>query len=1210
MAMVKSQSMRSSLQVAPLAIQKTREYGSSVADSDIYSQTQITPPATPNGSQENLHAQPQVVEPPPTFHNFLRAFYPFQPEYILQDSTVTLPLNEGDVVLVHSIHTNGWADGTLLVDGTRGWLPTNYCEAYDPEEMKSLLKALLNFWDLMRTTSGNDSEIFGNQEFMKGIIAGVRYLLEQTHCLTRESPLVQRHEGLRRSRKSLLSELSCLVKTAKRLQDAQRMADLDEVNEVVDEMILRAFKIITKGVRFMDILEDDRASQIPEPPLLRALADENNVPPTPPAESSGFEANHVRAANAGSRVEDSAAVAEAAPSTATDATRNQTPAQNRLSSLFAHGSTNANRLSQSGPLQVNRLSSTASHRLSSVGLSPLSSRPQNLVSERLNTCHDIFLSHLGSFIGRLHFQAQSRLSLALAIKQSASSGGELLVVVDVVCAHNSAVIDALEQSRAAMYDRIQDLVHTARDILANPGPDMEELIVPQDNGRLLGAATGCVKATGECVAKTKWVIERIGDFEFEFSNGSLGVDFDLSGLDWIQEDKDKCSVAGSSASIAESVVSETPTASTAISVTSSAVTHPPVHLSIDKPLPEVPQATSPTSEHPISNPLLARARAQSLPIANHASATASSVASTRADLPPLPRISTSSLPMGNYSPTDKSAMHDGEFGSFRSESMTASSSGSASTYLSRDSESSLVSQTSTRATTPDITPLHNNAPSISEVSVTESSVPTEEVEDVESKLLAKTFAHELMFKEGQIIGGSLAALVERLTTHESTPDAMFVSTFYLTFRLFCTPTTLTEALIERFDYVGEAPLIANPVRLRTYNVFKGWLESHWREETDHDALPLIKHFAEVKLNAILPSAGKRLLDLAEKVSVSDGTLVPRFVSSMSKTNTTAGAHYIPADTPLPSPVITRGQTNALANWKAGGSSPSIVDFDPLEIARQLTIKQMSLFCSIMPEELLGSKWTKLGGVGAPNVKAMSAFTTGLSNLVADSILAFDEVKRRALVIKHWIKIANQCSILHNYDALMAITCALTDTSIKRLKITWDSVSAKRKEMLKSLQSTVDFNQNYKALRARLHDRVPPCLPFLGMFLTDLTFVDVGNPATKTSDTGLTVINFDKHTRTAKSIGELQRFQIPYRLTEVLDLQEWINAQIERVREKDKAGANTQASHYRKSLLLEPREVQQLRNPIEPPQSVAGGGSGMFGWMRGNSTTSHGLSAPV
>lgn len=95
----------------------------------------------------------------------------------MADSTVTLPLNEGDVVLVHSIHTNGWADGTLLISGARGWLPTNYCESYDPEEMRNLLNALLNFWDLLRSTATNDQDIFGNQEFMKGIIAGVRYLL-------------------------------------------------------------------------------------------------------------------------------------------------------------------------------------------------------------------------------------------------------------------------------------------------------------------------------------------------------------------------------------------------------------------------------------------------------------------------------------------------------------------------------------------------------------------------------------------------------------------------------------------------------------------------------------------------------------------------------------------------------------------------------------------------------------------------------------------------------------------------------------------------------------------------------------------------------------------------------------------------------------------------------------------------------------------------
>lgn len=134
----------------------------------------MTPPATPNGSQEDLAPDPLA---PPAFYNFLRAFYPFNPSNAMSDSSVTLPLEEGDVILVHSIHTNGWADGTLLASGARGWLPTNYCEPYEPEDMQSLLKSLLNFWDILRSTSVDDSELFRNQEFMRGIIAGVRFLL-------------------------------------------------------------------------------------------------------------------------------------------------------------------------------------------------------------------------------------------------------------------------------------------------------------------------------------------------------------------------------------------------------------------------------------------------------------------------------------------------------------------------------------------------------------------------------------------------------------------------------------------------------------------------------------------------------------------------------------------------------------------------------------------------------------------------------------------------------------------------------------------------------------------------------------------------------------------------------------------------------------------------------------------------------------------------
>jgi hypothetical protein len=740
-----------------------------------------------------------------------------------------------------------------------------------------------------------------------------------------------------------------------------------------------------------------------------------------------------------------------------------------------------------------------------------------------------------------------------------------------------------------MYDCLRDLVHAARDILHNPAPEVEDVIMPQENARLLESATACVIATGDCFHKTKSVIERIGDFEFEFDNAGLTIDLDLSCLEISHPEPQPSSVglASESASISESTISDSQSiASTAISSTPKASLHKHA-MSVDKPLPLVPPG-SPTAAHyspPASRPPSF--------VEDTDSSMASSLASLRPTLPPLPKISTSLMPSHDSSPTEHSAGLDVDFhSSFRSESINGSSAGSASTYLSRDSESSVVSQSSTRATTPETTLVPQ--PSLSDLSAAGSfSTNLDEVDDVESRLLEKTFAHELIFnKEGQVTGGSLPALVERLTTHEATPDAMFVSTFYLTFRLFCSPRKLAETLIDRFDYVGEAPHMASPVRLRVYNIFKGWLESHWRDDTDREALPTIQQFAELRLAVVLPSAGKRLMELTTRVSASDGTLVPRLVSSMGKTNTSI-SQYVPADTPLPPSTLSKSSIHSLNLWKAGGHCPNILDFEPLEIARQLTIKQMNVFCSIMPDELLGSQWMKKGGIDAPNVKAMSSFSTDLSNLVADTVLQHGEVKKRAAVIKQWIKIAHQCVELNNYDALMAIICSLNSSTITRLRKTWDALSPKRREMLRMLQSIVEPSQNNKVLRTRLQGHVPPCLPFLGMFLTDLTFVDIGNPATKVSDTGLTVVNFDKHTRTAKIIGDLQRFQIPYRLTEIPDLQDWLQYQVTRVREMEKSGTNAQVSYYRKSLLLEPRE-STIRTPIEGPAN------GMFGWMRSNS----------
>jgi hypothetical protein len=918
--------------------------------------------------------------------------------------------------------------------------------------------------------------------------------------LTRESLLLKRSEGLRRHRRALLSGLSSLVKTANTLRRSaashEMHANIEDANNTMDEILRKAFKIVTKGVRFLDVLGEGIGALQPA-----TITEEEHNPPTPPVVSRSF-----------------------------DGTQQQVCKQMST----ACTSSTSQSLSVSQPVSVLIKRDFISHNLSLTASTPVAQR-HKLVSEQLNTWHDTFLSYLGSLIGRLHLQSQSSADFLVVIQQLVTVGQKLLAVVEVVCAYGNQSNKSLSPTRTAMNDRINELVAATRDIHKTSGVVDEDVVMTQQNGHLLMAATGCVKATGECVAKTKLIIEQVGDFQFESQNERLGIS------------KAPMEVATDETTRVEAGVSS-----------------PPLIPSYEKPLSEIPSGSLPFGDN------MATLSPKAFePIAENESTgsatTGFSKHTSRSLLSTQPKMACPLLEQEHHSPFEQSSSHN--------------------------AESTTISQTTTGTITPD---MHapRNQPSFSDLSISGGqSTSADDGEDGESRMLQKTYAHELLHNKGQITGGTLPALVERLTKHDSTPDSIFSSTFYLTFRLFVTPVELAKALVDRFDYIAESPHTAGPVRLRVYNAFKTWIESHWRDFPDHEALSVIKLFANEKLGKVLPVAGKRLLEIAKKVSSARGPLVPRSVSSMAKTSKSIG-QYTATITSLPPSSMTNSQAGTLKNWRMGGINPIILDFDPLELARQLTIKQMNIFCSIMPEELLGSEWTKGSGSNAMNVRAMSRLSTGLSNLVTDTILQYEDVKKRAAIMEHWIKIAYKLLELNNYDSLIAIISSLNSSTIVRLKRTWDILSQKRKDNLNYLRATVQPDKNYAILRRRLQDHVPPCLPFVGIYLTDLTFVDAGNPAMRQlpgydDHEGISVINFDKHVRTTKIIGELQRFQVPYRLKKLPDLQEWIQAEI--VRSSSGHVNEILQQYYRKSLLLEPRE-----NPNSKVLSVRIAGRGRRG----------------
>ncbi|KAL8662185.1 MAG: hypothetical protein Q9202_004941 [Teloschistes flavicans] len=1115
---------------------------------------QITPPLTPRTSEEKFQKQNESLYS--TFHAYLRAIYSFHPTCDDNTSTVTLPLNHGDIILIHSVHTNGWADGTLLSSGARGWLPTNYCEAYNNEQARVLLRALTKFWDLAKGSSLRGLGALANQDYVRGLVAGVRCLLvsnsrpfpapisqdgrfnrehelmyaqERTSCLNRESSVIQSHRGLRRNRKVLLSELSSFVKTARLLEGlSDDQCAITAIDLTLDDIIMKAFKVVIRGVKFLDVwFEDLLPMQSIDPVQANTY-----VPPTPPAEHTVFGGAH---GQKGTEIASTSQVSEGSDNANADHVRGQP-------STRPHSSRTGARSASNNARAQNLQRRSVSHRLSTSG-NPTAAYQSYLASISLGEKHDIFLGYLGSFIG-LHLQSRSSSDLLLTTQQSVVSCQAMLKVVEDILEQDQQRSDLLRDARDEMYQRIYDLVEATRDIFRpSRAGDDGDVLLPAEGQALVDAATCCVRAAGDCVAESRHVLEQIGDFVFE----PLGLD-----LSAVQINN---TVVETRVSTSLHVVEEASPPETDLSTPPEPTSRPPPPpLDVTDPR---QREVGTISEEPSASLDMGAGRVTSLEkhLSHHSL------------LPPLPAFAGPLLVHEDYSPSVQSSS-----GSFQAQDL--SSFGGSSTHMGslRDSESSAPSLASTRATSPD----HTCGVS----SMSDSFLISQDGEEEEAKILEKTFAHELIYnKDGQISGGTLPALVERLTTHDSTPDASFVSTFYLTFRLFATPVQLAQALVDRFQYVGESPSVAGPVRLRVYNVFKGWLETHWRNECDSPALDFIVPFATRQLMIVLPTAGKRLVALAEKVTDSNGPLVPRLVSSMGRTNTSI-ATYVAPDSPMPAAILTKHQQNLLKQWKYNGATISILDFDPLELARQFTLKESRIFCAILPEELLATEWTKKTSSMAVNVRAMSRLSTDLANLVADSILQLEDPKKRAIIIKQWVKIAKKCLGLENYDSLMAIICSLNSSTILRLKRTWDQISSKTKAKLDSLKEVVEVSRNYAVLRQRLQNATPPCLPFVGTYLTDLTFVDVGNQTTRQlsldNDGGdsngansVPVINFGKHMKTAKIISELQRFQIPYRFTEVPELQTWIQDQLVRVRSSEQTNVQ---NYYRRSCLLEPRET--------------------------------------
>ncbi|NXO04853.1 RGRF1 factor, partial [Rhinopomastus cyanomelas] len=193
----------------------------------------------------------------------------------------------------------------------------------------------------------------------------------------------------------------------------------------------------------------------------------------------------------------------------------------------------------------------------------------------------------------------------------------------------------------------------------------------------------------------------------------------------------------------------------------------------------------------------------------------------------------------------------------------------------------------------------------------------------------------------------------------------------------------------------------------------------------------------------------------------------------------------------------------------------------LEIAEQLTLLDHLVFKKIPYEEFFGQGWMKLEkNERTPYIMKNTKHFNDVSNLIASEILRNEEVVARVSAIEKWVAVADICRCLHNYNAVLEITSSLNRSAIFRLKKTWLKVSKQTKALIDKLQKLVSSEGRFKNLREALKNCDPPCVPYLGMYLTDLAFIEEGTP--NYTEDGL--VNFSKMRMISHIIREIRQFQ--------------------------------------------------------------------------------------
>ena len=170
---------------------------------------------------------------------------------------------------------------------------------------------------------------------------------------------------------------------------------------------------------------------------------------------------------------------------------------------------------------------------------------------------------------------------------------------------------------------------------------------------------------------------------------------------------------------------------------------------------------------------------------------------------------------------------------------------------------------------------------------------------------------------------------------------------------------------------------------------------------------------------------------------------------------------------------------------------SVLDYEPIEIANQLTFLSSIQLTLISNREFLAARFLKKDkAITSPNIVKITQRFDSLVFFIIEDILSYDHKAVRGKVIDKWITIAMKCKEMNNFNDSMAIKSALNHFIIAKLKLSWKYVKKSSIRHLESLNSFFSCDGNYKNLRDEINSiSNQPYVPYLGLLMRDVAFYE-------------------------------------------------------------------------------------------------------------------------